>query len=94
MFISHPLLLQRLMVPTSRQFTHATATAEIDTFELPHTAASLLPLPPATASRSERIAFMHQQLDSMGVDAEVFPGLILLGSGIQERLQGGSLQCS
>jgi hypothetical protein len=81
------------MVPASRQFQHETATAEVDTFELPHTASSLLPLPPTTASSSEKIEFLHQQLDSMGTDAEILPGLIPLGSGSKERLQGGVLQC-
>jgi hypothetical protein len=87
------LRLQRLAVPSSRQFQHETATAELDTNELPHTAASLLPLPPAAASTSEKIQFLHQQLDSMGDDAEFLPGLIMLGGGNKERLQGGALQC-
>jgi hypothetical protein len=81
------------MVPNSRQVQHETGTAELTTYELLYTAASLLPLPSATASSSEKMAFMHQQLDSMGNDAEILPGLIMLGSGSKERLQGGALQC-
>jgi hypothetical protein len=61
-----------------------------DTFDMSHTAASLLP-PPA-ASTSEKMDFMNQQLDSMGIDAEILPGLLLLGSGVDERMQGGSAQ--
>ena len=47
--------------------------------------------PPAeAASVDERIDFLHQQLDSIGGDADVLNGLVLLGSGTHERLQGGA----
>jgi hypothetical protein len=52
---------------------------------------SLPPAPAANAFTSERIDFMHQQLDNLGVEAEALPGLVLLGNGIEERLQGGAV---
>jgi hypothetical protein len=68
------------------------ASAEVDTFAIQYTSESLLPPPHANASSSEKVYFLHQQLDSLGVDAEILPGLRLLGSGGKERLQGGALQ--
>jgi hypothetical protein len=64
-----------------------------DTFDLSQTDASLLPPPGANASISVKMDFLHQQLDGMGMEAEILPGLLLLGNGNDERLQGGVLQC-
>jgi hypothetical protein len=54
--------------------------------------ASLLPLPPPDASSSLKVEFLHQQLDTLGMDAEIIPGLLLLSGGNDERLQGGGYQ--
>jgi hypothetical protein len=56
-----------------------------------YTTDGLLPPPPANASSAEKIDFLHQQLDSMGVDAEILPNLFLLGGSGTERMQGGVL---
>jgi hypothetical protein len=74
-----------------QQVVKAPAPGVPDTFDMSHTGISLLPAPAANASTSTRIDFMHQQLDSLGVEAEALPGLILMGSGVQERLQGGAV---
>jgi hypothetical protein len=88
-------MLQGLRVFRPPLFQRAVAAPEVDTFELPHTQrpTSLLPPPHANASSAEKIQFLHQQLDSMGKDTEILPGLILLGGGGKERLQGGALEC-
>jgi hypothetical protein len=79
------------MVRSGLPYKSTKAEVEVDTFEFPHTATTLLAPPLSTASSPEKIEFLHQQLDSMGMDAEILPGLILLGSGNRERLQGGAL---
>lgn len=35
--------------------------------------------------------FLHQQLDSLGVETPILNGLVLLGNGIKERFQGGTI---
>ena len=35
--------------------------------------------------------FLPQQLDCIGVDWPILDGLVLLGSGTHQRLQGGAL---
>ena len=65
----------------------------VDTFDLTQSVVagvSLLHPPAEAASVDERIDFLHQQLDSIGGDADVLNGLVLLGSGTHERLQGGA----
>jgi hypothetical protein len=62
----------------------------VDTFDMPHQDAPLLPPPLPDASSSLKVDFLHQQLDSFGTGAEIMPGLLLLGSGDDERLQGGA----
>jgi hypothetical protein len=80
------------MVRSGLPYKSTKPAHEVDTFELPHTTTTaLMPPPASTASSPEKIEFLHQQLDSMGMDAEILPGLILLGSGNKERLQGGAL---
>jgi hypothetical protein len=63
-----------------------------DTFDMSYKDASLLPVPPPDASSSLKAEFLHQQLDSLGMDAEIMPSLLLLGGGNNERLQGGAQQ--
>jgi hypothetical protein len=87
--------MQGLRVFRPTPYQRAQAAAEVDTLlalQHTHRPASLLPLFHANASTAEVIKFLHQQLDSMGKDAEILPGLILLGGGDKERLEGGALQ--
>jgi hypothetical protein len=74
-----------------QQVVKAPAQEVPDTFDMSHTGVSLLPVPAVDASISAKIDFMHQQLDSLGAEAEALPGLVLLGSGVEERLQGGAV---
>jgi hypothetical protein len=91
--ISHSLLLQHVTDRSGLQFQSTKASNEAETFAMRYTTDTLLPPPASKASSAEKIDFLHQQLDSMGVDAEILPGLLLLGGGNRERLQGGALQC-
>jgi hypothetical protein len=84
------LLLQNVTVRRGPDFKNKKASADVDTFVTQCTADVLLFPPPANASSSEKIDFLHQQLDSMGVDKEILFGLRLLGRGGRQRLQGGA----
>jgi hypothetical protein len=68
------------------------AAREMDTCELPQRPAILPPPPHANASTAEKIKFLHQQLDSLGADAEILPDLCFLGGTGNERIQGGVLE--
>ena len=35
--------------------------------------------------------FLHQQLDCIGLEMPILNGVLLLGSGTHQRLQGGAL---
>jgi hypothetical protein len=66
-----------------------------DTFNMlygagPQLSAPLLLPPSSDASVDARIDFLHQQLDSFGVDKPILNGLLLLGNGGNARLQGGA----
>jgi hypothetical protein len=61
----------------------------MDTFDLSHTALEMPPPPSAHASVEERIDFLNQQLDSIGMEKAILNGLHLLGNGRNQRLQGG-----
>jgi hypothetical protein len=66
------------------------AASEVDTFDImTYSSRPLLPVPGANATVEERVDFLHQQLDSIGVDKEIVYGLFLLGNGDNARLQGG-----
>lgn len=65
------------------------SSAEQDTFDMTHSAETLLRPPGPNASADERIDFLMQQLDSFGVDKPVVGDLISLGGSITERMQGG-----
>jgi hypothetical protein len=67
--------------------------AVVDTFDMSHTEAVLRPPPAADAPAEERMEFLQQQLDSIGMERAILNGLQLLGSGVKERLQGGVLRC-
>jgi hypothetical protein len=56
-----------------------------------HTAAPMAPPPSPGASVEEKINFLHQQLDSIGLESTILSGLVLLGSSPNQRLQGGVL---
>ena len=58
-----------------------------DTFDMVHTVATQLPPPPLGAPAEQHMEFLHQQLDSMGLEKPLLEGLVLLGDN--ERLQGG-----
>ena len=65
----------------------------VDTFDLTHTAVAgggLLEPPTDGASHDGRVDFLHQQLDCIGTETDVLNGLVLLGGGTHERLQGGT----
>ena len=58
-----------------------------------------LPLPSEGASKADIMSFVHNQLDRIEASldprhSEVLDGLVLLGSGPRERLQGGALRWS
>lgn len=52
---------------------------------------SVMPQPDEDAPIDEKMDFLHQQLDSIGLERPVLNGLVLLGNGDNERLQGGLL---
>jgi hypothetical protein len=60
-----------------------------DTFDMTHTAAELRPPPGQHASLDERMDFLQQQLDSIGMGRAILSGLLLLGGGSNQRIQGG-----
>jgi hypothetical protein len=66
----------------------------VDTFDLSHTAAPPAAPPAPAASVEEKIEFLHQQLDSIGLESTILSGLVLLGSSQHQRLQGGVLDAS
>jgi hypothetical protein len=65
-------------------------TGVVDTFDMSHTAAELRLPPDYNAPLEDRMEFLHQQLDSIGMERAIFSGLLLLGSGRTERIQGGA----
>ena len=75
----------------SAHSTKRHTSAMVDTFDLSHTAASLMPPPASDAPAQVHMDFLHQQLDSIGVERPILDGLLLLGSGTHQRLQGGVL---
>ena len=64
----------------------------MDTFDMPYTSivTSILTPPGPQASADEKIDFLQQQLDSFDHNIPIFDNLVLLGSGDQERRQGGA----
>lgn len=60
-----------------------------DTMDMSFTSDELLEPPGADATLEERMDFMHQQLDSFGTSQVAFDGLVFLGSGERDRIQGG-----
>ena len=86
----HACTTATMVTPTAEvPLTARPRAPAVDTFDLTH---SMAPLPPpgTGASVDAKMDFLHQQLDSFGLDTEVLGGLVLLGNGVQERLQGGS----
>ena len=67
------------------------AAVEVDTFDLSHTAAALMPPPVAGAPVEAHMDFLQQQLDCIGVERPILDGLLLLGDGGHQRRQGGAL---
>lgn len=68
----------------------APTTREVDTFDISRTRAALLPPPAGNATVDEKMDFLHQQLDGIGTEMIILNGLVLLGHGDNERLQGGT----
>lgn len=60
-----------------------------DTFDLYHCIDTPLPPPADSAALVDKMDFLHQQLDSFGRDLPVLGSLLLLGSGDNQRRQGG-----
>jgi hypothetical protein len=54
------------------------------------TAAELRPPPDINASVEEKVEFLYKQLDSIGLERAILCGLLLLGSGRNQRIQGGA----
>lgn len=48
--------------------------------------------PHSIITEDEKMGFLHHQLDSLGTQTPILDGLVLLGPGGYERLQGGALQ--
>lgn len=63
----------------------------VDTFDLAHTVGAPMPPPALSAPVEDHMDFLQQQLDSIGVDRPILDGLLLLGDGGHQRLQGGAL---
>jgi hypothetical protein len=66
----------------------------VDTFDMSHTAAELRQPPDLNSPEEERMEFLHQQLDSIGMERAISSGLLLLGSGRTQRIQGGASSSS
>jgi hypothetical protein len=64
--------------------------ADVDTFDMSHTAVELRAPPSAHAPLEERMEFLQQQLNSIGTARAVLGGLLPLGRGRCQRLQGGA----
>lgn len=64
---------------------------QMDTFDMPYTSlvTSILKPPGPQAGADEKVDFLQQQLDSFDHNSPIFDDLVLLGSGDQERRQGG-----
>jgi hypothetical protein len=80
-----------LQAPLTQRQYPAAKQLVVDTFDLSHTAATLAPPPVPAASVEEKMEFLHQQLDSIGLEKAILSGLVLLGSSQHQRLQGGGL---
>jgi hypothetical protein len=74
------------------QSTESSTEEEADAFAMQYTADWLLPSPPVSTWTFAKQDLLHQELDSMDVDAEILPGLQLLRGGGNDRFQGGALQ--
>ena len=62
----------------------------VDTMDMSYTAAGAPLRPPAAdAEADEKMDFIHEQLDSLGQETPVLNGLVLLGNGENDRIQGG-----
>ena len=55
------------------------------------TAATLLSPPAQNSPIDQKMDFLQQQLDSIGTETPILDGLVLLGKGDNDRLQGGML---
>ena len=68
------------------------APSESETFDFYKTVNMTRTPPPAAGSPVEdHMDFLHQQLDSIGMERPMLNGLLLLGSSGNQRLQGGAL---
>jgi hypothetical protein len=78
-------------VETTARVTAGVSAVATSTWEM-----SVLAVPGQGASREQLMAFLHNQLDCMeaaagqGRNMEVMDGLSFLGSGLQDRRQGGA----
>jgi hypothetical protein len=79
----------KLQAPVAARQHPAAKTLIVDTFDMSRTAAPLSPPSALAASEEEKMEFLHQQLDSIGLESAILSGLVLLGSSQHQRLQGG-----
>lgn len=73
--------------PTPQQ--EAVQSSQPSTFVKPYDSFSLMPPPGPEASHDDKVDFIQQQLDSFGSDVPIFDDLLSLGSGDNERREGG-----
>lgn len=74
---------------SSKQYPWSVPTQQQDTFDFTQTQVPMSEPPGPRASSEEKMDFLQQQLDSFGLDRPIFDDLLLLGSGGQQRRQGG-----
>lgn len=60
-----------------------------DTMDAGFTTEELMDPPGDDASQEERMDFFHQQLDDLGKSHVAFEGIVFLGSGDIDHVQGG-----
>jgi hypothetical protein len=83
---------QQQQLPTLRAAASvATSKAAVDTFDMSYAEATQMRAPDGNASLEEKMDFLQQQLDCVGTERPILDGLVLLGNGINERLEGGAL---
>ena len=68
--------------------------SSVDTFDMVHTVVPLPHAPPENAPIEYKMDFLHRQLDEIGMDHAILNGLVLLGGGGHQRLQGGAYRIS
>jgi hypothetical protein len=82
----------RIMQSPPWTYDPSSRTAPVtDTFDMTNSSTVLPAPPPRHATVEQKMEFLQQQLDSIGRERPILSGLLLLGSGVKDRLQGGAL---